>query len=608
MTNTCLPWPKRQEILEVVLPYLQQRRWFGSLKGKGLEGDQLAKAASSQAALAGGTENINGLAPGDNLVEAASGISYSDQPEKPAASWSPDLPPGTAAGRENPVSGLGEDQDETVKIVDYRETDQSEHFRILVLQRGETLFHLPLSLQPDREDLAGIVAWWDGHTWHPFDCTLAAERFSATQPSLQSDKARQFVPLERPAAKLVAAGDRAQAAELSQGTPSAANISIQTGENDITADPSALNSNDTRDGSLAAPQRFVLIDAPYDPLYVQHWLKECAEQNTLGLLPEAEGQSLLSDLLANVQSAKVLSGEQSNTSVLLKDGPCPAIIKFFRVLVKGQNPEVEVPLSLYQAGFTQVPKPLGYSTLSLWDLDGSPFMTYSAAASTLLSEAEDGFELLCQQAKSNKPVTKMIQALGRATQQLHLGLRQVFGDGTDPSTGAMLASRLKNQYHSAKAAYPQLSTWPGIEAGINAMCDTLRGLGALPATQRVHGDFHLGQTLYQNGQWYIIDFEGEPLRPLEQRIAPDQVERDIAGMLRSFDYVKASANQSGQWLNQVRLAFLDGYFAQQTPSAPQLLILKAYEVEKSLYEIAYEAQQRPDWVKIPLRALLVLLH
>jgi len=123
-------------------------------------------------------------------------------------------------------------------------------------------------------------------------------------------------------------------------------------------------------------------------------------------------------------------------------------------------------------------------------------------------------------------------------------------------------------------------------------------------TQRVHGDFHLGQTLHTPSGWKIIDFEGEPVKTMAERRAPDAVWRDVAGMLRSFDYAAASVPgpRSTAWAAACRAAFLSGYTgAELGPSEANLL--RAYEADKAIYEVVYEMRNRPDWIDIPLRAV-----
>jgi maltokinase len=127
------------------------------------------------------------------------------------------------------------------------------------------------------------------------------------------------------------------------------------------------------------------------------------------------------------------------------------------------------------------------------------------------------------------------------------------------------------------------------------------------STQRVHGDFHLGQTLHTPSGWKIIDFEGEPVKSLAERSEPDSVWRDIAGMLRSFDYAAASVPgpTSRQWAETCRTAFLDGYTGGPLSAADEAA-LQAYVADKAVYEVVYEVRNRPDWVNIPLAAVAAI--
>jgi Uncharacterized protein, probably involved in trehalose biosynthesis len=132
-----------------------------------------------------------------------------------------------------------------------------------------------------------------------------------------------------------------------------------------------------------------------------------------------------------------------------------------------------------------------------------------------------------------------------------------------------------------------------------------------PALQRIHGDYHLGQVLeVPHRGWVLVDFEGEPLRPLAERTQPDLALRDVAGMLRSFDYVAGSWEQAhpggsaSSWATRARTAFLDGY-AQSARRDPRedAVLLDALELDKALYEVVYEARNRPTWLTIPTTAI-----
>jgi maltokinase len=144
-------------------------------------------------------------------------------------------------------------------------------------------------------------------------------------------------------------------------------------------------------------------------------------------------------------------------------------------------------------------------------------------------------------------------------------------------------------------------------AGLDEAFGELSGT-SLPV-QRVHGDFHLGQTLHTPSGWKIIDFEGEPAKSLAERMAPDSVWRDLAGMLRSVDYAAASVPgpDSVSWAAECRSAFLESY--ARGPLQPgDAAILRAYEADKAIYEVIYEVRNRPDWVGIPLAAVATLIE
>jgi len=136
-----------------------------------------------------------------------------------------------------------------------------------------------------------------------------------------------------------------------------------------------------------------------------------------------------------------------------------------------------------------------------------------------------------------------------------------------------------------------------------------------PSLQRIHGDLHLGQVIDAPGRgWLLLDFEGEPLRPLPERTAPDLALRDVAGMLRSLDYAAGAAHREhgadvpAEWAVAARTAFLDGY-AREAGHDPRedAELLAALELDKALYEAVYEVRNRPDWLPIPVAGVRRLL-
>jgi predicted trehalose synthase len=138
-----------------------------------------------------------------------------------------------------------------------------------------------------------------------------------------------------------------------------------------------------------------------------------------------------------------------------------------------------------------------------------------------------------------------------------------------------------------------------------------------PRFQRIHGDLHLGQVLLVPGRgWVLLDFEGEPLRPMDERSEPDSPLRDVAGMLRSFDYVAGTLELEGGdgaagrvAADAARAAYLEGYAAGiGEPVETHARLLAAFELDKALYECVYEVRNRPDWLPIPERAVHRLLE
>ena len=160
----------------------------------------------------------------------------------------------------------------------------------------------------------------------------------------------------------------------------------------------------------------------------------------------------------------------------------------------------------------------------------------------------------------------------------------------------------------------------GLRQRVEEVLSKLDTLDCLEPASRIHGDYHLGQVLREKEvpegtqeRWFVLDFEGEPLRPLAERSMPDQPMRDVAGMLRSFDYAAAVGKAADPtWLSQMRHSFLEGYTQASSPlneeqSRTRTILLEALELDKALYEAVYEARNRPDWLAIPLEGISALL-
>jgi maltokinase len=163
---------------------------------------------------------------------------------------------------------------------------------------------------------------------------------------------------------------------------------------------------------------------------------------------------------------------------------------------------------------------------------------------------------------------------------------------------------------------------PALAEGARRIIARLKEIADPGPAIRVHGDYHLAQVLRTDAGWYVLDFEGEPARPLEERTRPSSPLKDVAGMLRSLSYAPAVAlsyqedaddlRELGRaWEARNRDCFLAGYFRRAVEKEPILpadpavrsAVLAAFELDKALYEVAYERANRPDWLRIPMEAV-----
>ena len=321
-------------------------------------------------------------------------------------------------------------------------------------------------------------------------------------------------------------------------------------------------------------------------------------------------------------TTSVLKGEQSNTSVIISSGtPSALIVKLFRVVAPGDNPDVVVQTALAAAGCTRVPQPAGSLEGSWPDGAGGRSHGHLAFASEFLSGSEDAWRVAIRAVGAGEPFADPAHDLGEATAEVHEVLASVLP--TVPVSAAVLDALADALLRRVDLAVGEVASLADVAAPAREVMDDVRRLTGVAALQRVHGDYHLGQVLHAPSRgWVLLDFEGEPLRPLAERLEPDLALRDVAGMLRSFDY---AAHQTTVHLGEddrrwpppgpaaeaARTAFLAGYSARTgrdlTQDATAMRLLRALELDKALYEVVYEARNRPSWVPIPLGAVHRLL-
>ncbi|QOR69627.1 1,4-alpha-glucan branching protein GlgB [Ruania alkalisoli] len=339
----------------------------------------------------------------------------------------------------------------------------------------------------------------------------------------------------------------------------------------------------------------LLVDGPHHPAFLRAWL--AAAQGISK--PDSADHADSADMAElDPTTGRVHTGEQSNTSVRIdtRDGARSAILKVFRVLAPGANPEIDMTSALAAAGWRHVPAPWGWFTCA-WP--GSEDQTTDLGVLTdFVAGAEDGFELACAHARDDRDFRGPALDLGRRTAEMHTVLAEAFG----VTSGAHAAAGLRERAQWALSAVEELTPW---RKAIEEATDAVGNLPAPPA-QRIHGDLHLGQVLRRAEDWFILDFEGEPLRPLAERSTPDQPLRDLAGLLRSVDYAAAIGGAPPHWTAQVRDSLVEGYLAERPET--DLRLVGALELDKALYEAVYEKQNRPDWLPIPLEGIRRLIE
>ena len=317
----------------------------------------------------------------------------------------------------------------------------------------------------------------------------------------------------------------------------------------------------------------------------------------------------------------VLGSEQSNSSVVYGDA---LILKVFRRLQPGDNPDIEVTRALAQVDCPHIAAPLAWQD---GDLDGSP--TTLALLQPFLRGASDGWAMATASVRDllasgdlradevGGDFAAEAHRLGVATGAVHHDLARVLpaslaGRAETEQTAAQLHERLE----AALLVAPELTDYA---EPLREVYSRFAAHTSTVPVQRVHGDLHLGQVLRTPDRWVLLDFEGEPARPLAERRALMSPLRDVAGMLRSFDYASRHllveqpatpqlAYRATEWADRNRSAFCDGY-AEAVGADPreENLLLTAFELDKAVYEVLYEARNRPRWLPVPLAGLDRLL-
>jgi len=364
----------------------------------------------------------------------------------------------------------------------------------------------------------------------------------------------------------------------------------------------------------------IAYDALHDADLTKALLDGFAEQSSIGCIrlfriPGARFSTGLDSL--------VLTTEQTNTSLIYGD---ESILKVFRRPSPGPNPDLEVTTALAALGSPHVAEPLGWAEARL---EGVP--TVLAILSRYLRLASDGWSLAATSVRdlyalADKGLAGTTDAndaggdfagesrrLGVATAQMHADLATAFGADELPTSAISdLTEQMYRKLDLTVSAVPELAKYADMIGGAYSQLAKLSG--PFPV-QRVHGDYHLGQVMRTENGWVVLDFEGEPATPLALRRARSSPLRDVAGMLRSFDYAarhqlighpdaEALSGKARDWARRNAAAFCAGY-AEAGGLDPEAndVLLRALQLDKAVYEVLYEARHRPSWLPIPLESL-----
>jgi maltokinase len=322
-----------------------------------------------------------------------------------------------------------------------------------------------------------------------------------------------------------------------------------------------------------------------------------------------------------LREARPVGAEQSNTSIVFDE---ELILKVFRRLEAGINPELELLRFLTEHDFANIAQLAGWYAYAGRQMDATLGILQQFVV------GEDGWDRALDTMESEpERFLDSLHHLGEVTGRMHAVLGS---DSDDPAfapeeTSAeslgLLTATVDEEIESIFMDLPEdnleLEPIRGRGEEVRERLRMLTNLGGTGRVIRHHGDFHLGQTLWADEDWVVLDFEGEPARSLPERRRKRSPLRDVAGMLRSFAYAASASPLLREvetpvaWEERARTEFLDGYrkTVEQhlVPSGTAMdKLLRVFELEKAVYELRYELNNRPEWVKIPVAGIVRMLE
>ncbi len=407
------------------------------------------------------------------------------------------------------------------------------------------------------------------------------------------------------------------------------------------------------------PQEGLVVDATalgrFATATVKAMIATESLKSTAGEISFAATKHMPASGLPADMQPKPIAGEQSNSSVILPDF---GILKFYRHLTVGLQPEVEIGMQLSQIGGVNVPHVLGHAEITLPSGETAAVSTLHAFVEnqgdgwiyTLnhLNRLVDEYAVLAAdkaetETDLHRDYLEFARTLGQRTAEVHLALsadKKTPAFSPEPVSGDDLHRWLEMTRGQAKDMLAKLESKAGDDALIHEVLDHARDIdtaiaqvfdGLSPAGNKIrcHGDYHLGQVLVAKNDVVIVDFEGEPRLTVEERRKKQSPMIDVAGMIRSFDYAawtaleRSTTNYAAKrdllqkllfdWRDQAVAAFSAGYWStfhpdkSDQPTPFEAALVKLLVIRKAFYEVNYEIENRPAWIHIPLSGIASLL-
>jgi maltokinase len=378
-------------------------------------------------------------------------------------------------------------------------------------------------------------------------------------------------------------------------------------------------------GVIAEAGNWTIYDGLTDPELARELLKRMREQS----VARAGGSTLTFKWADGVEpngssEVRPMGVEQSNSSMVFGDA---LVLKSFRRLEPGINPELELLRFLAKHGFENIAPLAGW-----YEYEGRLVESTLGILQEYLKGARDGWSLAVDEdGEDPEALIDQLVDLGGVSGRMHSVLGS---DASEPAfapeeptdeTLALITATVdeeierifKNLPHDDEGPVAQIA---GRSQDVRERLGQLSRIGVGGRVIRTHGDYHLGQVMLTERGWVVLDFEGEPARTLPERRQKRSPLRDVAGMLRSFSYVAAAGDILGtrvmpeDWESRARAAFLEGYFREVDPALlppgqeSTQKLLSVFELEKAVYELNYEINNRPDWVGIPVASIQRLLE